>query len=244
MSRVAVAIHDVAPQTLDACAEIRRGLLGRGIDRVTLLAVPAWLGSPCTRSPEHVEWLTRRRDAGDAIAQHGLVHVQTRRARGPRQWRASVQGGTAAEFVGLAPGETADALRRGREILRDAGIDPRGFVAPAYAYTRALRDELALRFVWWAELFAVRGPFGTIRAPALCLGASSRLKRATSPQLVLGLARPRWGVLRVDLHPADLEFRRTRAAVERLLDRAAGRTPVSYDDLAGSLLTRPVPGAV
>ena len=38
-----------------------------------------------------------------------------------------------------------------------AGVPPRGFVAPGYAYTRALRDQLAERFDWWATLLRRHG---------------------------------------------------------------------------------------
>lgn len=243
MSEVAVAIHDVSPETLARCVDIRDRLSARGIDRVTLLAIPEPLGSRCTRSPEHVGWLRERRNAGDEIAQHGLRHVQVRRARGPRQWRATLQGGTAAEFVGLGRRDTARALGLGRAILREAGIEPRGFVAPAYAYTRDLRRELSLRFLWWAGLTSVRGPHGTVRAPALCLGASSAIKRISSPAIVRGFARTAGGLMRIDLHPADLEYRRTHRAADQLIDLAAERTAITYRELACSLPRDAMPAA-
>jgi predicted deacetylase len=40
------------------------------------------------------------------------------------------------------------------------------------------------------------------------------------------------GIVRLDLHPADFDRRRRVAAVERVLVAAAGRLPVTYDELA------------
>ena len=40
----------------------------------------------------------------------------------------------------------------GRRVLKLAGIQPRGFVAPGYAYTNALRATLATTFDWWAGI--------------------------------------------------------------------------------------------
>ena len=37
-------------------------------------------------------------------------------------------------------------------MLKLAGIQPRGFVAPGYAYTNALRATLATTFDWWAGI--------------------------------------------------------------------------------------------
>ncbi|HEV3470304.1 MAG TPA: ATP-binding protein, partial [Pyrinomonadaceae bacterium] len=48
-----------------------------------------------------------------------------------------------AEFAGLDPEATRASIAAGRRVLSLAGVEPRGFVAPAYAYTPALRSELA-----------------------------------------------------------------------------------------------------
>ncbi len=43
-------------------------------------------------------------------------------------------------------------------------------------------------------------------------------------------------LLRLDLHPADLEHPRCVATVERVLRQARGRSAVTYDDLATARL--------
>jgi predicted deacetylase len=234
-SFLAVAIHDVVPATLPRCIEIRDWLADRGVERTTLLAVPAPSGRPIRpRSSDLASWLRARWLAGDAVAQHGFQHVQRDRAGIGRQWVARRQGGGAAEFVGLDERRTEEALDRGRMILNEAGINPRGFVAPGYAYTAALRRAVGRRYVWWAGLLTLHTATGPLRSAALCLGASTRLKRVSSPVLVRGLSLRRGDLMRVDVHPADFDHHRFRHTLERVLDRAAGRRPVSYDELVAA----------
>jgi predicted deacetylase len=160
--RIAVAIHAVEPASFERCALIRDWLNDHGIDRVTLLAVPARDLHPLgERSPEMVQWLRERERRGDAIAQHGFRHVRSRRGSRSREVLTDVRaarlhGRGAAEFVGLDADETRRAVESGRRVLKLAGIEPRGFVAPSYAYTPALREIVAARFSWWAEMLHVR----------------------------------------------------------------------------------------
>ena len=228
---LAVAIHDVEPATFTRCALIRDWLDDLGVGRVTLLVIPAPQLHPFpARSPELVNWLLDRQDAGDAIAQHGLQHRRTRPApRFTRTFRGW-QGGAAAEYPGLDADATVSSVDTGYHVLTDAGITPRGFVAPGYAYTNVLRSHLATRFDWWATLLSLRGS-ARASAPALCLGTSDAFKRATSPALVRAASSLSGRLLRLDLHPADFDHPRHVLAVERVLRRSHARAAVTYDDL-------------
>jgi predicted deacetylase len=227
---LAVALHDVAPATFERCALIRDWLYDLGVEKVTLLVIPAPELHPFfQRSPELAAWLLDRRDGGDAIAQHGLQHKRTRApgllARPLREF----QGGTATEFPGLDEDATVASLDAGRRVLEQAGVPPRGFVAPGYAYTGALREHLVDRFDWWGTLLGVHPR--TRIAPALCLGTSSGLKRAASPGLLRVGAALSGQLLRLDLHPGDFEHPSHVHAVEAVLRRAQRRVAVTYDDL-------------
>ncbi len=231
---VAVAIHDVEPRSFHRTLEIRAWLADRGIDRVTLLVIPASDRHPIgPRAPGLIDWLHHRVIDGDAIAQHGLVHRATSRAPWPRNVLAGFQGGRAAEFPGLDPDSTRQRVAVGLRLLRDAELSPGGFVAPGYAYTRALRQVLSdPPFQWFADLGGVdtrRG--GRIHARALCLGSSTPLKRAVSPAVVRTGARGCGELMRLDVHPADFDLPRHVAALECALARAEGRRPITYDDL-------------
>jgi predicted deacetylase len=213
--RIAVAIHDVEPATFERCALIRDWLDDHGIDRATLLVIPAPDLHPFfQRRPDLAAWLLDCRDRGDAVAQHGFQH---RRAGAVGRRRDE------AEFAGLNPEATRASIVAGRRMLALAGVEPRGFVAPAYAYTPALRRELATDFDWWATLLRLVGRDRASLAPALSLRRSPLAVRAGA--LAAG------GLLRLDLYPTDFDRPRRVLALESVLRRAGHRTAVTYDDL-------------
>jgi len=226
---LAVALHDVEPATFERCALVREWLDDHGIHRVTLLVIPAADGHAFYRRSPHLhEWLLERRDRGDAIAQHGLMHRRLRPGGPHRRW----QGGVAAEFPGLSAAETRERLNDGRRLLAQAGLDPRGFVAPAYAYTHALRRELRATYDWFATVVRCwQSGAGARVAPAFGLGTSSRVKRALSPALLRVSAPLARSTLRLDLHPADFDHVSHVLALEGALRRARGRRSVTYDEL-------------
>jgi predicted deacetylase len=212
---IAVALHDVEPATFERCALIRDWLHDHGIDRVTLLVVPAVDLHPFfQRHPDLAAWLLDCRDRGDTVAQHGF---HGGRARQP-------------EFSGLDAEETRASLEAGRRLLALAGVAPRGFVAPGYAYTPALRRELAAGYDWWATLLRLVGRERETRSPALSLHRSAVGVRARA--LTAGR------VLRLDLHPADFDRPRRVLALEAVLRSARQRRAVTYDDLAPAPFAR------
>jgi hypothetical protein len=240
--RIAVALHDIEPATFQRCALIRDWLDDHGVDRVTLLVIPACDLHPVgARSPEMTDWLQERRLRGDSIAQHGFHHV---RRGGPA--RRTLAHARNSEFSGLDRKQTRRLVDAGWRVLKLAGIEPDGFVAPAYAYTRALREELPLRFHWWAGLWRLHGPCSRMGAsparplvPAWGLGTDSTLGRALSPPLIRAGGLLCGRTLRVDVHPADLEHPRHVLALERVLGRAGRRREaITYDELLAAPVQR------
>jgi predicted deacetylase len=226
--RLAVTLHDVEPATFTRCALIREWLDDHGVDRVTLLVIPAPDMHPFDhRRPELATWLVEREREGDAIAQHGFHHVRGDRRR-TRRW------GDRAEFVGLDSSETTRAIDAGRRVLKLAGLEPRGFVAPAYAYTPHLRDALTQRFSWWAALLRLHGDRGDHVAPAIGIGSSDAIVRATSPLVLRACARLAGSTLRLDVHPRDLDHPRHMLALESVLRGARSRRPATLGELAAA----------
>jgi uncharacterized protein len=233
---LAVAIHDVEPRSYARIKEVRAWLAERGVQRVTLLVIPASELHPIgPRAPGLVAWLHQRTAGGDVVAQHGLAHRTVFRAPWPRSVVAALQGGRSAEFPGLDPVATRRRVEMGQRLLHDAELHPHGFVAPGYAYTRALREVLSdLAFDWSADLGGVntRGN-GRIRSRALCLGTSTPLKRALSPTVVRAAARGDGELMRLDVHPADFDLPGHVATLESVLELARERRVVTYDELGG-----------
>lgn len=236
--RIAVALHDVEPATFERCALIRDWLDDHGVDRVTMLVIPARDLHPLAeRSPEMVSWLIERERRGDAIAQHGFQHLRSHGGR--RATLRNLPATRDSEFVGLDEAETRRAVDAGRRLLKLAGIEPSGFVAPGYAYTPALRRTLGERFRWWAALLglhrAERGGTAAreLLAPPIRLSSAGGVRRALTPSLLRAGALLSGGTLRLDLHPADLDHTRHMLALEWVLTRSHGvREAVTYQQLA------------
>lgn len=232
---ILVAVHDVEPATFDRCALIRDWLGDHGVERVTLLVIPARDLHPLSdRRPEISDWLLECRARGDAIAQHGFQHLQLRRAPWPRQTLTRLTHTGEPEFVGLDGDETERAVDAGWRVLKLAGVEPSGFVAPAYAYTDALRAALARRFAWWAELLHLRRS-GNGRDPALIPPiklSGNGFARLASPTMLRVGAAAAGSTLRVDIHPDDLDHTRHMLALERVLAGSRRRVAVTYEDLA------------
>ncbi len=242
-ARIAVALHDIEPATFERCALIRDWLDDHGVGRVTLLVIPARDLHPLgERSPEMAGWLAERRRRGDSIAQHGFHHGQP--SRGALHVRSPLasRNRRAAEFAGLDGGETRRAVDAGWRVLKLAGIEPDGFVAPAYAYTRALRRVLPGKFRWWAGLLRLHptrafadGDRRQRLAPAWSMGTESPLQRTLSPALIRSGSLLCGNTLRLDLHPADLQHPRHMLALEWVLQRAGRRREaITYDELLAS----------
>jgi predicted deacetylase len=237
--KIAVALHDVEPATFERSADLREWLGKRGVDRVTLLAIPARDLHPVgERSPELVDWLATRRRLGDSIAQHGFQHEQLRRPSWPHRVSTPARTRRAAEFVGLDDEETRRAVEAGWRLMKLAGIEPDGFVAPAYAYTPALRRAVKARFRWWAGLLSLHGETESPR-PRLVPARSprARLVPAWGPRAIRAGALLAGDTLRLDLSPAHLDHPHQLEALERTLARVARRRlAVTYNELAGAPL--------
>jgi predicted deacetylase len=238
-ARIAVALHDIEPATFERCALIRDWLDDHGVGRVTLLVIPARDLHPLgERSPEMAGWLAERRRRGDSIAQHGFQHEQLSHRHTPLGARSR----RAAEFAGLDGAETRRAVEAGWRVLKLAGIEPDGFVAPAYAYTRALRRVLPAKFRWWAGLLRLHrtsaardGDPRQRLAPAWSMGTESSLQRMLSPSIIRAGSLLCGNTLRLDLHPADLQHPRHMLALEWVLHRAGRRREaITYDELLAS----------
>jgi predicted deacetylase len=221
---IAVALHDIEPATFERCALIRDWLADHGIERITLLVIPARDLHPLhQRRPDMAAWLQECAQRGDVIAQHGFQHTRARSCAQPRQAMRRLRRAGDAEFIGLDDDETRRAVDAGRRVLKLAGIDARGFIAPSYAYTPALRATLAERFDWWAGLLRMnrRGAHARLAPPVSLV----------SPTLVRAGSLLAGRTLRIDVHPADLASARHMLALESVLRRASDRAPITYDEI-------------
>ncbi len=226
--KLLVSIHDVTPALerdvralWDLCAE--RGLVP------ALLVVPNWHGGwPIEEYPRFAAWLRARAREGAEVFLHGERHDEHGRRRSPgdrlRAWGATAREG---EFLGLDEREAGARIGRGMRALERVGLEPIGFVAPAW-----LAREDTYRAVQRAGL--------RISEDADCIHLHARATRLPSPvvrwsarsparaHLSAAVADARWWwqrghwLARIALHPGDIRHPATAASVAANLDRWCG----------------------
>jgi predicted deacetylase len=211
MRGLAVAVHDVAPDTWSRCAVLLDFLDTMGCRPVTLLAIPHYHHARrMVDSPETVAAIDRRLAGGDEVVLHGYTHLdESPPARKPAEWlRRTFLTQREGEFEALTEVEAAARIARGREELGRLGWSIEGFVPPAWlagpGSWRALHAS-GLRYATRHGSFADLSSGRSLAAP--CFTASSRAawRRLATRGSVAALARA-WSaapLLRVALHPVD-----------------------------------------
>jgi len=223
--KLLLSIHDVTPAEAprvhhlwDLCALHRV--------KPALLVVPNWHGSwPLDRYPRFVHWLRGCADQGAEIFLHGERHDE---AGLPRRWPHSLRawGRTAreAEFITLGEPEARERIERGSTLLRRLGLNPIGFVAPAWLADEATtRAATACGLALGEDARSVHLYDRGLRLPSPVLRWSGRT--AARAHASAWVARAFWHLyrrhtlVRLALHPGDLRH----ASTERSLTQALGR---------------------
>ncbi|MCC7195786.1 MAG: polysaccharide deacetylase family protein [Gemmatimonadaceae bacterium] len=225
MPAILVTIHDVAPPLMPRVERLWHSCERRGV-KPGLLVVPDWHGaSPIEGAASCVEWVRARAAEGAEIFLHGERHdeVGSLRALGDHL-RALGRTNREGEFLTLDYDAARAKIDRGLARLRALGLDPVGFVPPAWLARpgafRAARDAgLSV-----AEDDAVVHVFRrarTVTSPVVRWSSRGAVRAYGS----LLQAELRWKLqrhaetVRIALHPADLDHPATAASVERELDR-------------------------
>ncbi len=236
-----VAVHDVTPAHADRLQRIYDILERWGIDCPALFVVPDWHGAwPLDDHGTFVADLTRRAAGGAEIFLHGYRHDEAGRRRTLTD-RVRVCGRTAtsAEFMFLSEEETGQRLDAGLGMLRGAGLEPVGFVPPAWlfaAHTRRLACDRGLAltesFVWLENLQARERRF----APALSWSTARSWRSHVTA--AIGGVRARLSamqpVLRLSIHPPDVDVPSVRHSLERVTAHLAStRSFRRYQELLG-----------
>lgn len=189
-----------------------------------------------------VRWLLERRREGHEICLHGLEHRTTRPVRSPSDlWAHRIYTAGEAEFHNLGPGEARERILEGRAILRRAGLDPAGFVAPAWLMSRATVEtaaELGFRFTTRLHDIVLLPEGLAFRAPSIVFSTRAAWRRAAS-RLWLPIwtaANRRARILRLVAHPADFGYAEIETLLFGLLARAARqRESATYEEVVNRI---------
>jgi uncharacterized protein len=234
-----VSIHDVAQSTQPTVEKIISEVARRGVRVCSLLVVPDYHHEGLfTQDRKFVSWLRGLESDGHEIVIHGYFHERPRRANETLRDKFITRFYTLAEgeFYDLDYDEAFHRIGKARKEFREAGLTPRGFIAPAWLLSkeaeRATRDaelEYTTRLRRVCDLRTEK----TFAARSLVYSVESAWRRKVSllwNGVLLRVMKTR-PLLRVSIHPPDFLV---PAVWAQILDSLEGmreiRTPTTYRD--------------
>lgn len=236
--KLLVSIHDVTPALEEPVRRLWRLCAERGV-QPALFVVPNWHGAwPLAEHERFVDWLRDRKADGAEIFLHGERHDEHGL---PRRWRDELRavGRTAREGEFLTLDEEGARVRmaRGIALLRRLGLEPIGFVPPAWlAHDVVARAATACGLPLGEDAHSIHLHQRAMRLPSPVVRWSART--SLRARLSAGVATARWALrrrdwlVRIALHPADLSNPITARSLTDSLDRwLSARIPWHYADL-------------
>jgi predicted deacetylase len=210
-----ISIHDVTPAFAAGVLRLWDMCAARGL-APALLVVPDWHGEwPLPQHGGFVRWLRDRADEGAEIVLHGERHQH-------------------GEFRDLDRSAARERIDRGLRILRVLGLEPAGFVPPAWLAREeghAAVGEAGLGFSEDDRAVRIFPAGRRVTSPVVRWSARTPVRAWGS----VAVARGRWAVQRgaryprLVFHPQDLDHPGTTRDLPTTLDRWLSRhEPISY----------------
>lgn len=237
-----VSLHDAHPGSQAQIAEQIAFLAERGVTRSSILVVPEFHHRESLLIDKgFCNAVTDWQAKGHEIVLHGYFHD---RLESPRDTLSTVfwtrlYTNREAEFLDL-PRETArQRLERGRTLFEAQGWRSTGFVAPAWLMADGLTNLLAeMGFSYTTRLGEIipllPGVNRVIRSQSLCYSARAGWRRFASGvwnKHLYGRLRET-SLIRLSLHPRDLEFPLLRRQIDQIVRASLKRgfQPTTYGD--------------
>ena len=246
MKSLVVSLHDVSPLTRSRCEKILLDLNKLGVHQISLLAIPNHHGrAPVRENSSFQNWLTRQVERGHEPVLHGYLHQRQKRTGDSWFSKLTTEIYTAGEgeFFDLSFDSAARLIGDG---LTDLAFLPRkvvGFVAPAWLLGEpAERAVRSAGFVYTTRVGCVRifEPFSEIKSRSLVWSTRANWRVATSLcwNAALAMANSGLSVLRVSIHPADVEQGRVWQQILKIVATACReRECISYECLVERLMS-------
>ena len=234
-----VSVHDIAPATRERSARIIDELERAGVRCCSLLVVPNYHNRGSSFADrQFVGWLRQLEAAGHEIVMHGYFHE--RPLSGAENLRdrliTRVYTNREGEFYDLSYDEALRRISQARDEFRNAGLKPHGFIAPAWLLStegeRAARDcelEYTTRLRTVRDLRHER----SYHARSLVYSVRNQWRRNVSRFWNAALFRrcAYSPLLRISLHPVDVDYPRVWNQAMRFVRSAANqRTATTYGD--------------
>jgi uncharacterized protein len=239
-----VSIHDVSPAQAAAVTQLWTICATRGV-KPALLVVPDWHGEwPLESHPDFVAWLRARSEEGVEIVLHGERHDELGTTRNLKdQFRAWGKTDREGEFLSLDQAAAQERVCRGLSRLRKLGLDPKGFVPPAWlAGEGTFRAVSAAGLSFSEDDRSIRiFPSGKrVRSPVVRWSGRTALRARGSIAIAAlrTVFQRRARFPRIALHPRDLDRPALARSVEWTLEHWLQRHPAGrYADLPQRVLS-------
>ena len=232
-----VSLHDVSPQTRAECAEILAELAALGVEKCSLLVIPDHhRRGHFLADAECAGWLRTQAAAGHELVMHGYHHKRARREGESTRAKLTTRIYTAdeGEFFDLDRAGAAALVEKAREDFRQLGVEPAGFIAPAWllsaeaeAALRELGCEYTTRLGSVVDLQSGR----VFKSQSLVWSVRSGWRRQVSQAWNALLFRRLAAnpLLRISIHPVDLRHPQIWRQIRDIITRAlADREPLTY----------------
>jgi predicted deacetylase len=237
-SGLVASIHDVSPRTRATTERMLEDLAAIGVGRVSLLVIPDHHHrGHFLDDAEFCEWLRVCVKNGHEAVVHGYYHLREAKPGSGAWTRLMTESYTAGEgeFFDLGEDEAFALVTRARDDFQRAGLEPSGFIAPAW-----LLGEAACRGVRRAG-FQYTTRIGFVddlargeshRSQSLVYSVRARWRRVVSlgwNGLLLRMLGER-PLVRMGLHPPDWQYAAIRDHAQKCIARMlAGREAMTYE---------------
>jgi hypothetical protein len=237
-----VSLHDAHPGSHTRIAEQVAFLAERGVTRSSILVVPEFhhRGS-VLRDGSFCDTVSGWQAQGHEIVLHGYFHD---RLESPAENLSTVfwtrlYTNREAEFLDLPREDARLRLERGRALFNSLGWRANGFVAPAWLMAEGLTNLLAeMGFAYTTrvgEIIPLLPGINRVRSSqSLCYSTRAGWRRFASGvwnKYLYGRLRET-DLIRLSLHPRDLEFPLMRRQIDQILRASLKRgfQPTTYGD--------------
>jgi predicted deacetylase len=232
--RLLISLHDVTPFHFDRLRKAETLFQELGLRKVTYLFIPNYHGRfPSAEHPEFVAWCRGPRPFEIEWQLHGDHHLEASSCadsdamRWTDQWRRRFLTAGEGEFLPLDAETQRIKLISGRATFRQClGYEPAGFVAPAWLFNSRLvpiLEEIGFQSTEDRHHIFALQEGRSLRSPVITWATRTTLLKygsiAAAP--VLGHLWKTVEVLRVAIHPFDMDHHQTVSSIRRLLDRVA-----------------------
>ena len=229
-----ISLHDVSPQTRAACERILGELNTLGVCATSLLVIPDHHHhGHFLDDAAFCAWLREESRHGHEPIIHGYFHQRSRRDGETPMAKAMTRFYTAdeGEFYDLDRSTARDLVSKAREEFRGLGLDPHGFIAPAWLLgteAEAALRELAIEYTTLLGSVLDFKRDKSHASQSLVWSVRSAWRRAVSRMWNAFLFRhlEKNLLIRISIHPVDIEhpaiWRQIRVLIVRALaDRKA-----------------------